>query len=375
MGEEQVLATKTVQSLRMKRLTQLYFFIIPSVASFVPLFKAKSFQQNIKMQEKAESSIIEKKMNKRAQKGDIVTINFELISKGFVTEPLFDMSGEVSFVLGWGNYLPGLHDLIMNMVEGSSVENINIDAGWGSRNLDLVFQVPKSSVEDFSVEIGTELYVKSHKVIVSAIHDDTIEIDANPPLAGMSYSCSLELLEIELFPEMMLEYSSETPSNKYHVATFGLGCFWGAELAFMREPGVVGTKVGFTQGSTMNPTYDDVCSGVTGHVEAILVIYDSQITSYESLVKLAIERLGDSVYLLNQVGNDVGSQYRSGIYYHNDDQYSKAKKAIQNLGEGCTVELLPAKKFYDADNYHQQYLLKGGQSAKKNAKEFIRCYG
>jgi len=322
---------------------------------------------------------VNKFSNRKASKGDIVTIDYVLDScDKFVAEPLFDTRGQVTFILGWGNYLPGLHDLLLGMVEGSSIDNVSIDVGYGDRKSELIFKVPKTSVQGNldveSLKIGTELYLQSHKVVVSAIEDDHIEIDANPPLAGASYSCSLKLLEISNLPKVF-EYSNILNKEKFSVATFALGCFWGCELAFMREPGVVGTKVGYTQGNSPDPTYESVCNGGTGHAEALLVVYDSNVVSYERLVKLALERLGDSVYLLNQVGNDVGTQYRSGIYYHDDDQYEVAKKLLAGLGERCVVELLPATKFFDAEDYHQQYLLKGGQSAKKNAKEQIRCYG
>ena len=345
--------------------------------TFAPIKSSLGMQQEAKEHESPS-----KLSTRKAQKGDIVTIDYKLDSAGdFVTEPLFDTRGKVTFVLNWGNYLPGIHELILGMTEGTSIENVDIDAGWGDRNPELVFKLPKSSIKgslDFdSLKVGTELYLQSNKVVVSKIEEDFIEIDANPPMAGASYTCSLKLLEIADLPKTMEYVPSSNTEEKYSVATFALGCFWGGELAFMREPGVVGTKVGYTQGSDTDPTpnYEMVCSGETGYAEAISIIYDPSIVSYERLVKLSIERLGDSVYLLNQVGNDVGTQYRSGIYYHNDHQLEVAKKLLAALGEKCVTELEPAKKFYDAEDYHQQYLLKGGQSAKKNAKEDIRCYG
>ena len=143
----------------------------------------------------------------------------------------------------------------------------------------------------------------------------------------------------------------------------------------MRREGVVGTKVGYTQGEVENPTYEQVCSGSTGHTEAIQVVFDPSIVSYEKLVHLAMDRLGENKYLLNQVGNDKGTQYRHGIYYHNDFQKELATKMIQSFGEDCVTECKPATVFYDAEDYHQQYLLKGGQSAKKNDSSVIRCYG
>jgi peptide-methionine (S)-S-oxide reductase len=133
-------------------------------------------------------------------------------------------------------------------------------------------------------------------------------------------------------------------------------------------------KVGYTQGDKENPTYQEVCSGTTGHTETTLVKYDSGEVSFERLVHLAMERLGENKYFKNQVGNDVGTQYRHGIYYHTDEQKEIAEKIVKSY-EGCVTEVAPAVKFWEAEEYHQQYLLKGGQTARKNAKETIRCYG
>jgi len=143
----------------------------------------------------------------------------------------------------------------------------------------------------------------------------------------------------------------------------------------MREPGVVGTKVGYSQGYVESPTYDQVCSGTTGHTETLQVVYNPATVSYQRLCELAMERLGDSAFLLNQVGSDQGTQYRHGIYYHTEEQRGVAKNVLVRFGESCTTELKPAAKFWEAEDYHQQYLLKGGQSAKKGASELIRCYG
>lgn len=358
-------------------------FVTPAFVS-TKNFKSESLSKDsfdrMKVFTKETQELPEKILSRPAKKGDVVTIDYKLDSTGkFTTEPLFDTRGVVTFVLGFGNYLPGLHDLITGMTEGSSKRDVLIDAGWGERNPELVFKVPKDSVKgnlDFdSFEIGTELLLQSHKVYVSALEKDYIEIDANPPLAGASYSCSLKLLKIEDTPQEYEYTTGKTQDGKYHVATFALGCFWGGELAFMREPGVIATKVGYTQGHSTNPSYNDVCSGETGHAEAIQIIYDSSAVSFERLVKVAMERLGDSVYLINQVGNDIGTQYRHGVYYHDDEQLTIAKKLLSTLGDDCATEILPASVFYDAEDYHQQYLLKGGQTAKKKSTEPIRCYG
>ncbi len=148
------------------------------------------------------------------------------------------------------------------------------------------------------------------------------------------------------------------------MALFGLGCFWGAERKFWEVPGVVVTAVGYAGGLTPNPTYEEVCSGRTGHNEAVLVVYDPKQVSYPALLKLFFESHNPTQGM--QQGNDVGTQYRSGIYYYSDAQrkaaeaakatYAKAL-AAQGLG-GITTEILPAPEFYFAEDYHQQYLAK-----------------
>ena len=147
-------------------------------------------------------------------------------------------------------------------------------------------------------------------------------------------------------------------------AVFGLGCFWGAEKAFWQIPGVWVTAVGYAAGLTPNPTYEEVCSGATGHNEVVLVVYDPKQVSYGQLLKAFFEA-HDPTQGLRQ-GNDVGTQYRSGIYVYGDGQrkVAEAAKAAydQSLrAEGyrpITTEILDAPKFFFAEDYHQQYLAK-----------------
>lgn len=318
--------------------------------------------------------------NSKPALGSIVTIECDMKPEGdFVPEPLIDTKGKMSFVLGGGNYLPGLHDLVAGMTVGEMVENVSLDAGWGSRNSNLVATIQKAEMGDQidvkQLDVGVELYlVNGMKAVVTEVSDDTFTIDANPPLAGASYNAKVELLEVEDGPTET-GYVPESTETTFHVATFALGCFWGGELEFMRKEGVVGTKVGYTQGEKEDPSYTEVCSGTTGHTEACMVTYDPRATTYRSLVSLAMERLGDNKYLLNQVGNDRGTQYRHGVYYHNDMQKEIAEEVVGSYGDDCATEVLPAETFYDAEDYHQQYLLKGGQSARKNDSTAIRCYG
>eukprot|EP00591_Stephanopyxis_turris_P011252 CAMPEP_0195526964 /NCGR_PEP_ID=MMETSP0794_2-20130614/28324_1 /TAXON_ID=515487 /ORGANISM="Stephanopyxis turris, Strain CCMP 815" /LENGTH=366 /DNA_ID=CAMNT_0040657765 /DNA_START=82 /DNA_END=1182 /DNA_ORIENTATION=- len=315
------------------------------------------------------------KMFRRARRGDVVTIEFELQGEGdYVPEPLFDSSGVISFVLGWGNYLPGIHELIEGMKTGDSVSNVSIDAGWGEKNPNLITTISKesSAVDLKRLKVGSDVYLQSgHKCTIVDISDDDFTIDCNPPLAGACYSCNLKLLEFEQVPDT----SGVTGESNYEVLVFGLGCFWGGELAFMREHGVVGTRVGFSQGHVDNPSYEDVCEGSTGHTEVIQVVYDPDVVSIERLVRVGMGRLGDSVYMINQVGNDSGTQYRHGIYYYSEEQRVLIEDILKEFGEECQTELEQAETFWPAEEYHQQYLLKGGQSAKKGVLEKIRCYG
>ena len=147
-------------------------------------------------------------------------------------------------------------------------------------------------------------------------------------------------------------------------ALFGLGCFWGAERKFWQAPGVYTTAVGYAAGYTPNPTYKEVCTGLTGHNEVVLVVYDPARLSYEELLKVFWEA-HDPTQGMRQ-GNDVGTQYRSGIYTYSDAQQTAALRsqnayqaALQAAGRGAvTTEIVPAPVFYYAEDYHQQYLAK-----------------
>lgn len=147
-------------------------------------------------------------------------------------------------------------------------------------------------------------------------------------------------------------------------ALFGLGCFWGAEKAFWSLPGVVSTAVGYAGGLTPNPTYEEVCSGQTGHNEVVRVVYDPSRISYEDLLRTFWEA-HDPTQGMRQ-GNDVGTQYRSGIYVFDDEQRAAAERSrdayaaeLARAGYGpVTTEILPAPPFYYAEAYHQQYLAK-----------------
>ena len=148
------------------------------------------------------------------------------------------------------------------------------------------------------------------------------------------------------------------------LALFGLGCFWGAEKAFWQLEGVVSTAVGYAAGHTPNPTYEEVCTGRTGHNEVVQVVFDPSRLSYDQLLR-AFWEAHDPTQGMRQ-GNDVGTQYRSGVYVHSDAQRRAAEasrdayqKALHAAGRGeITTEIVEAGAFYYAEDYHQQYLAK-----------------
>jgi len=147
-------------------------------------------------------------------------------------------------------------------------------------------------------------------------------------------------------------------------AVFGMGCFWGAERKFWQAPGVYSTAVGYAGGYTPNPTYKEVCSGMTGHTEAVLVVFDPKVTSYDAMLKLFWEN-HDPTQGMRQ-GNDAGTQYRSAIYAYSPEQRAAAETSramfqdqLTNADYGrITTEIADAPLFYYAEDYHQQYLHK-----------------
>ncbi|GER46561.1 peptide methionine sulfoxide reductase [Striga asiatica] len=174
----------------------------------------------------------------------------------------------------------------------------------------------------------------------------------------------------------------DIPAPGQQFAQFGAGCFWGVELAFQRVPGVTRTEVGYTQGRLHDPTYEDVCSGTTNHSEVVRVQYDPKECSFDTLLDVFWTRHDPTT--LNRQGNDVGTQYRSGIYFYTPEQEEAAiaskERQQKVLNRKIVTEILPAKKFYRAEEYHQQYLAKGGrfgfrQSTEKGCNDPIRCYG
>jgi peptide-methionine (S)-S-oxide reductase len=149
-------------------------------------------------------------------------------------------------------------------------------------------------------------------------------------------------------------------------ATFAAGCFWGVEAAFRQLPGVVATRVGYTGGHTDDPTYERVCSHTTGHAEAVEVTFDPERVSYEQLLDVFWTKHNPTTK--NRQGFDIGDQYRSAVFFHSPEQQKAAertKEAVEaklHWPKKVVTQIVPAPEFYEAEDYHQQYLEKGGRS-------------
>ena len=304
--------------------------------------------------------------------GDHIRIHYTLSTTNGLpldgSELTFDTE-EVDLVVNAGGFIPPLH----NALNGASLtvnkpETLTLTTPFGERDPRLgPIPVPAANAPP-GMQPGDRAGLSNGATArVISVTDEKVVIDANHLYAGEDLTLTVTLLE---------------PPNHRALdeATFAAGCFWGVELAYQREPGVVRTEVGYAQGSDEAPTYEAVCSGVTGHTEAVRVRYDPSRVSYERLCDLLLDRLGENRYALNRVGNDQGTQYRHGIYFADDTQQATAEAVIareqqRDAGRPIVTEVEKVAKYYAAEAYHQQYLEKGGQSAKKSDGTTIRCYG
>lgn len=319
-----------------------------------------------------------------ASDGDPVLVHYE---GRFEDGSVFDSSkgsSPLSVTLGKRQLVPGFEEAMIGMAAGEKkTVSVPPEKAYGERDEALVFtvgaaQAPAGLAEGMEVQLGSQSGKRFTGLVVKIAEDGSVTIDANSPMAGKTLLFDIELLG---FREFLAP--AEAPSGKA-LATFAAGCFWGVELAFQRIPGVESTCVGYAQGHLEKPTYDDVCRADTGHTESVRVVYDPQVVSFGELLEVFWKRVGKNATTLNKAGGDTGPQYRSGIYYHSEEQKKEAELSrralFEKLGETVVTEVASAKPFWLAEDYHQQYLSKGGrfgkpQSAEKGCCDEIQCYG
>jgi len=281
----------------------------------------------------------------------------------------------------WNNKKPGIYvDVVSGEPLFSSLDKFDSGTGWPSFTKPLkeadVVDVADSSHGMSRMEVRS----KSANSHLGHVFDD------GPEPTGLRYcinSASLRFIPAEdLEKEGYGEYrklfdkgesgreSSRSPEKsgpEYELATFAAGCFWGVESLFTQVKGVLETTVGYTGGTMINPTYRQVCTGITGHAEAVQIKYDPRVVSYEELLSL-FWRMHDPT-TLNRQGPDEGTQYRSAIFYHNEEQRNAAERSKEEFDRSgvylnkATTQIVPASTFYEAEDYHQDYFEKHGGGA------------
>lgn len=311
-------------------------------------------------------------VNAGAKAGDYVAVHYTgTLDDGSV----FDTSREnnrdpLEFQIGAGRVIKGF-DMAVTGLEVGGTRKVRLDPAdaYGEHDPQMVLQVPADKAPP-GLQAGVRVQLNNGMpALVKEVTKEAITLDLNHELAGKPLTFDVQLMSL-------------WPADRLQTAAFGAGCFWGVELAFQRVPGVVSTEVGYSNGEKPKVTYEEVCQGNTGHAEVVKVLYDPAEVTFEQLLDVFWEKHDPTT--LNRQGGDTGTQYRSGVYCTTEEQKEVAKQSMEKaqlkFKDKIVTEIDSLKLYNPAEDYHQQYLAKGGrfgrpQSTKKMCNDPIRCYG